>query len=406
MEANMIKPRWGLLIVIWFILFFIFAMLQAVSPLLSVIIEELKITYWMGGFLYIAPLAAIVGFSYPLGLFADKIGVEKAITFGMLIAILFGFLRGYSTGFLSLLFTTLLYGTGLTFCFVSLAKFVKKYFPFYLLTIATGVYTSAIPTGSGIGISLTLPLAQIFGLHWRSVFWLWGSIAVPVLLIWMILVLRKQANATVIATPGSISSNNSIGKQPLFSGLQRNLKIVLIAGALFFLLNLFFYAATGWLPAYLAENGWEPEFAAVAASTVPLLEIPAILISPLISFGRKKIVMASGYLGIALSILVIVLFPATAWPACFTLGLSLGTIFPLILSIPAEIPHIGENVAKASGILLSTGYLGPLAGIPLLGLFRDIYGEFIPGFVLLICLAVVAALLTFKLPEFIGKERA
>lgn len=153
MQQNSIIPRWGLLIVIWFIVFFIFAMLQAVSPLLPVIIEELKITYWMGGFLYIAPLAAIVGLSYPLGLFADKIRVEKAIAFGMLIAIIFGFLRGFSTGFVSLLLTTLFYGTGLTFCFVSLAKFVKRYFPIYLLAIATGVYTSAIPTGSGVGIS-------------------------------------------------------------------------------------------------------------------------------------------------------------------------------------------------------------------------------------------------------------
>lgn len=405
-KFNDVKPAWGLLLSVWLVVFFLFAMLQAVSPVLPFIIEDLNINFLLGGILFSFPLATIVLLSYPLGLISDKIGADKAIVWGMVMAIAFGFLRGISNNFFLLLFFTILYGTGLTFCFVSLPQFVKKYFPAFLIATATGVYSSAIPTGAGTGISITMPLARTLNLNWQGVFKAWslmGTAALILLILLLFLNRTKTHHATRIINTvkePDFQKETVLLKQQVPDGLRgNNLRIVFMAGVLFFLLNLFFYCITGWLPTYLTEKGWEPEIAALAASIVPFTEIPTILILPVFSRNRMKTFMISGFLGIAVSIFIIIIFPAITWTACALLGISLGAVFPLLLSLPARIPNIGNDIGRASGILLSVGYLGPLAGVPLLGFFRDAYGEFMLGFVILILLSILAAILSLRLPD-------
>lgn len=404
-EKGLIKRKsLFIMLSMWFVVFFLFVMLQAVSPVLPLIVEDLQLNYLWGGILYSIPLAVIVFLSYPLGLLSDRIGVERSVICGMLIAVTLGFLRGFSNSLGLLFFTTLLYGTGLTQCFVSMPKFVKKYFPSNLFAIATGVYTSAIPFGAGTGISVTRPLSGFLGLGWQGVFWLWSLAAVPFLLIWTFLVLNAQkAYNQKNAFPQNRSlsdqfSSDAAGLQS-GTGLRNNLKVMITGGVLFFLLNLFFYCISGWLPTFLEERNWDSGIAALVTSAVPYAEVPAILISPFFSQSRMQKFIISGFLGIAVSTFVIVLFPVIAWPACLVLGISFGAVFPLLLSLPAKIPALGDDTGRASGMLLSIGYLGPLAGVPMLGFFRDLYGGFIPGFILLICLALLAAIYSLRLPN-------
>lgn len=218
--------------------FFLYAMSHAVSPLLPLIIDELKIAYWLGGLLYSIPPVVVVFLSYPLGIVLDRVGFEKSIICGALAAIVFGSLRGFSRGVTSLLILTVLFGTGLTFCFVSLPKFIRKYFPVKLLALAMGVYTTGITVGSGTGISLTRSIIEYLAIKWEGIFFFWGIAAVPALLFLAALLFFHQKRREEPGFSASTFHENGIF---LPVGLRKNLKTVLKGGILFFLLNLVFF---------------------------------------------------------------------------------------------------------------------------------------------------------------------
>jgi MFS family permease len=58
---------------------------------------DFNLTHSMGGFLYALPILMIALFSYPLGIFSDRIGMEASIGYGATIAILSSLLRSFTT---------------------------------------------------------------------------------------------------------------------------------------------------------------------------------------------------------------------------------------------------------------------------------------------------------------------
>jgi len=414
---------WLILGSLWLVTFFLYILMQCVSPLLPILINDFQLHYSMGGFLYSLPILMIALFSYPLGILSDRIGLERAVGCGAAVAILSSLIRPLSTNFYLLAFSTAVFGLGFAMCFPNLPKLVKENFPQHLTGTATGAYTTAIPLGSGLGIALTKPILTATG-SWREALLIWSLLAIPVIVFWWIIARmskkRRSQEPVQQGIPQLVNQRSSAGPPPSSTltsqkryttflpvngnqatHLQGHTFIsVLIAGLLLSLLNLIFYCTIGWLPTYLTERGWDPALAATATSSISFIEIPAVLLIPLLSdrIGRRRIIMISGFSMIAICSAIVSLSPSLSWFVSPVLGLTFGGIFALLLALPVELVE-REKVGRAAGAIISIGYVGALIGPPITGYLRDLTGDFSVGFIVMAFVGLVAVGLSYILPD-------
>ena len=176
------KSSWIILVCVSMMILVVYVLLQAVSPLLPAVIEDFQVSHSAGGFLYAVPIMMIALFTYPLGIASDRLGSAKALGLGGAIILFSSLLRVFPSNFYLLLFFTGMFGFGFSLGLPNLSKTVKEHFPTSLVGKATGVYTAAIPFGSGLGIALTKPLFAATG-SWRYTVTILSLIAIP--LVWV-----------------------------------------------------------------------------------------------------------------------------------------------------------------------------------------------------------------------------
>lgn len=190
------KMRWGHSIdstslwnlgCIWLVALSLSIIMQCISPLLPNLIIDFGLKHSMGGFLYSLPILMVALFSYPLGIISDRIGLEIAVGCGALMAVSSSLVQSLSPNFLLLVLSRAGVGLGFATCFPNLPKLVKENFPQHLTGTATGLYTTAIPLGAGLGIALTKPLLAVTG-GWREVLLIWSITGIPVIVLWWIVV--------------------------------------------------------------------------------------------------------------------------------------------------------------------------------------------------------------------------
>jgi CP family cyanate transporter-like MFS transporter len=379
--------------------------MQCISPLLPILIIDFELSHSMGGFLYSLPVLMIALSSYPLGILSDRIGVEIAVGCGATVAILSSFIRPFSPNFYLFVLSTAMFGLGFAMCFPNLPKLVKANFPQHLSGTATGIYTTAILLGSGLGMALTKPILAATG-SWRQVLIIWSLMAIPVIALWWIMarISRKRrgqsgSKALEKESPQDKTErplNNHQGDQ--YSG--KLVSSVVIAGLILSLLNLIFYSTIGWLPTYLTERGWDPVLAATATSVISFLEIPAVLLVPMLSdrTGRRRLIMISSFLLLAICSATVSLSPSSIWLVSPVFGITFGGIFALLLALPVELVK-QEQIGRAAGGIISVGYIGALTGAPITGYLRDLIGDFSFGFMVMGFVGLIAAGLSYILPE-------
>lgn len=414
--------RWLILGSAWLVTFFLFILLQSVSPLLPVLIAEFRLNHWMGGFLYSLPLLMVTLFSYPLGVVSDRIGLEVAVGCGGVLAIFSSLIRPLATDYYILALSTAIFGLGFATCFTNLPKLVKTNFPPHLAGTATGAYTTAIPLGAGLGIALTKPIFSATG-GWREVLMIWSLMAIPAIILWWV-VARLTRRRRGGCDPGSLHQGtvmNAVLRRTIRSdsedprhlpnlpaqkgrategpvrGTQRTysrgrlLGSVLLCGSLLLLLNYMFYSTIGWLPTYLTEKGWDAASAAAATSVISFVEIPAVLLIPMLSdrTGKRRLILVLGFSLISICSASLALSTASSWFVAPVLGTTFGGIFALLLTMPVGLVE-QEKVASVAGAIISLGYVGALTGPIITGYLRDLTGDFVVGF-LVIALAGLAS---------------
>jgi CP family cyanate transporter-like MFS transporter len=97
-----------------------------------------------------------------------------------------------------------------------------------------------------------------------------------------------------------------------------------------------------------------------------------------------------GYLGI-------VLMPDLAWLWAALLGMGLGAVFPLVLTLPVDVAEGPASVGSTAAFMLLGGYVLSSLGPVVLGLLRDATGNYQADLWLLVVLSVVLLLASLAL---------
>jgi CP family cyanate transporter-like MFS transporter len=370
------------------------------------VIDEFHISYLAGGFLYAIPILMVAILSFPLGIVSDRIGSTKALGLGAAMVALFSLLRATSHSFSSLAFYTAMLGVGVSLYFPNLPKTVRENFPAHLIGRVTGLYTAAIPLGSGLGISLSKPLLVITG-SWREVVMILSLIAMPLIAVgWIIVKRSKTKISTESPLPSLGRSKVQKGSRDIENARDHSFSPIILCGILLALLNFVFFITIGWLPTYLASAGWASVSAGAVTSVISFVEVPAILLVPHLSnrAGKGKLIIMMSFLLISMCALATLFHPSLTWIVAPVFGMTFGGAFVLLLAFPAQFTK-KEKVGRAAGAILAIGYLGALIGPPFAGYLRDITGSFFSTFMVMAGAGLIAFCLSARFPHGPSTDR-
>lgn len=247
------------------------------------------------------PLAGVF-IGLPAGLLADRFGVKRALTVLCILAGIFGALRGFSTGFLSMSVTMFLFGLTAAATPSIVPKATADWFSGKRLALTNAILNVMWSLGA---MTATMFSAAVFSPllgGWRNVLFVYGIPSVLLGMLWLFT--ARDPDHTL--SPSEAPPAQVPFKQALSHVIR--IKEVWIIG----IITLFNWGASmglvGYLPLYLEEYlGWSK---VSAGSTITVLSgmmllgsIPMVLISD--RLGSRKGVLHVAILALALCLFLL-----------------------------------------------------------------------------------------------------
>jgi CP family cyanate transporter-like MFS transporter len=329
------------------------------------------------------PLAFAVGGVTGAGL-ARRFNVSTVLTGATVVLIAGSALRGVS-GEAALLAGSLLAGLGIALANVLLPAAVRQYFP-ERIGLVTGLYATALSTGSAVAAGVSVPLAQGLGSPEYGLAF-WGLPAVIALGVWVAARRQKAAHRTDQLAAAAAANAGPVVHIPLRS-LTRS-PMAWSMAALFALQSMGAYVVMGWFPSILEDAGLSAARAGAMLSAVFFINIPLSFIVPILGsrMRDKRPLFLALSLAMAAAFLGLIIAPVTliwVWVVLAGFGLS---IFPVVLALFSVRGGSAAGTAALSTFGQAVGYLGAAIAPVAVGLLRTSTGSWtIP----LMCMVVVS----------------
>ncbi len=365
------------------------------SPLAPQIIETFGLTNLEFSSVFTSPMIPAIIFSLIAGLLVDKYGAKKIIAIALLVTALGTIWRIWTDSYLTLFVSMFLTGIGITFLNANGPKIIGSWFPPEKVGTMMGIFLSAATLGMTLGMGTTAMLPSI-----KSAYIIAAIISVMALLLWVLLMKSPPTVGT------QESSNDGILGSLKVCLKSRNVWITGFALLFLFGLNL---SISSFLPTALGQRGVDPIASGVYASMVTFGNLTGCLIMPMLAakLGRNKPIILTmaliGAIGGAFAWLAPV--GLLLYGALFTTGVAIGSLMPILVSIPIQLPEIGPKYAGTAGGVVSTLQLLGAVTIPTY-VAAPIAGD---NFHLFFIIGGLSAFLTFllslALPE-VGRKAA
>jgi len=354
--------RWYVLVLASLTFTFTVAMQQiCMTVLFDEIVEDLGLNLVEVGVVWGAPALAALFAVLIGGLLSDRYGAKRVMGVACILAGLTGAMRGFSVGFVSLAFTTFLFGLSIWVIPASVFKTTATWFSGRQLVLANGVVSTGMGFGYTVGAMISATVMSPLLGGWHSVVFLYGGISIIMGLLWL-LVVRGPEQLGLAGSGGGVSLRQSVSR--VFP-----LKAIWLIG-----LTLFGYigclqGVIGYLPLYLRGIGWTGVTAdgtlAAFNGFSTLGAIPLALLAN--KFGLRKAVLFPVLLitvaGVALLPLV---SNVMVWVLMIVVGLPRDGFMAVSLTMSTEAKGIGVLYAgTAVGLAQTILNLGSFSAPPL-----------------------------------------
>jgi CP family cyanate transporter-like MFS transporter len=335
--------------------------LVGMGPLLPLVQDDLDVTHAVAGLLGTIPVLCMGLFAPPASFLSGRIGSRRAVAVALVLIGVFGVARAIAPGAIAVILLTFPVGVGMGLAGAMLPVAVKERFadrPGF----ATGVYTSGITIGSAIAAAAAVPLAHVAG-GWRTPLLVFGAVSTGLAMLWLWLTRTEPTHVRVDI-------------RPLRLPVRRLLAWRLVAA--FFFMSSVFYGLNAWLPDSYVERGWSQSSAGGLLAVLNTVTIP---VGFLVAWAADHYGSRRGWLAGAASLqlvalLGIVLWPAGGWGWAVLLGMAIGPLFPLTMTLPLDAAERPAEVAALAGMMLGVGYSLSASSPLLLGVLRDLTGGF------------------------------
>jgi CP family cyanate transporter-like MFS transporter len=349
--------------------------LVGIGPLLPSIQDDLDVTHAVAGLLGTSPVLCMGLFAPPAPYLTARTGSRLAVGAAVAVVGSFGIARALIPGAVGVIVLTIPVGIGMGLAGAMLPVAVKERFP-DRPGFGTGVYTAGMTLGSAIAAASAVPLADL-GNGWRTPLLVFGVVSLALAVLWLVLTRAEPRHERVEARPLQL---------PLRDPLAWRLV------AAFFLMSSVFYGLNSWLPDIYVERGWSESHAGALLAVMNTLTIPTgFAVAWAADHWGERRTWLAGAAALQLAALGGVLaFPQAGWLWAVILGVAIGPLFPLTMTLPLDASDRPPEVASLAGMMLGVGYTLSAVSPLLLGAIRDVTGGFTA---VLWTLVVVAALL-------------
>ncbi len=385
------RYRWIVLGMAWLTLVCLTWSLFLIPSLAYRLIPELGLTHWQFTLLFIAPPLVAIFTAIPGGALGDRYGIRRTVAIAAFLGGAIGLARAFTPSFGGMLALMLLYGIPYGIMLPNLPKLVGIWFPPKQIGFASGIYNTALGSGSALGL-LTGPL---FG-GWQPAFTFIGIFMLGAAVLWALFA-RSTPKGVEIHMP------------PMLSGIKRGIRSKNIwfvgLGLGLFLGTLMAFSQN--LPTALQSvHQVSPATAGAIASLLTWGLVVGNFFIPILSdrVGLRKPFIYVGAVTTAVCLFFAwYLAPGAAtWILIFLGGLVFGAVPSILFTFPVELPEIGhEYVGGASGLVVSfmnAGVLIPLLVIsPLVAAGTS--GAYTTGFLVIALLLAAIALPAMLLKE-------
>jgi MFS transporter, CP family, cyanate transporter len=365
----------------------------AIGPLLPLIRADLGLSAGIAGLLTTIPVLCM-GIFAPFGpRIAARLGARTALTVCLGLLAGFGLVRAVSPNVPLILLSTLAIGVGIGMAGAIPSMVVSQRISMRP-ALGTGAYAGGIVLGSAMAAAVAIPLAGAAD-DWRRALLVISLATLLPIAAWLLLI-RPDPNLRPLEARAPRLPWRSVTGWLLV--------------AIFGLQSLLFYGVVSWLPNVFVERGWTPGEAGSLVAIFNGIGLFTTLGVPLIAdrLGdrRRQIVIAAVIATVALFGVAAMPTYAVAWVAL--LGLALGMIFPLVLTLPIDVSDEPAQVGSVAALMLFGGYFISAAGPVLLGAARDLTGDFETSLWLLVVFGLIligacASLSTARLHRGIGR---
>jgi CP family cyanate transporter-like MFS transporter len=335
--------------------------LVGVGPLLPAIQNDLGVSHAVAGLLGTIPVLCMGVFAPPAPYLVARAGSRLAVAAAVLAVGTFGVVRAVCPGAAGVVLFTIPVGIGMGLAGAMLPVAVKERFsdrPGF----ATGVYTAGMTVGSAVAAASAVPLAHL-GDGWRTPLLVFSAVSVVLGVVWLALTHAEPRHVRVATRPLRLPFRSPLGWRLV---------------AAFFFMSSVFYGLNSWLPDVYVERGWSEGSAGALLAVLNTLTIPVGFAVAWIADHRgQRRAWLTGAASLQLLALVgVVTVPAAGWLWAVVLGMAIGPLFPLTMTLPLDATDHPAEVASLAGMMLGVGYTLSATAPLLLGAIRDLTGGF------------------------------
>ncbi len=342
------KYRWVILGVAWLTLFCLYWSWFLVPSLASRLTPDLNLSHMQYTMIFTAPVMMGIWCAITAGAAADRFGIRKVVTIAAFLGGAGGLSRAFAPNFEVMFILMCLVGMAAYGSMSNLPKLVAIWFPPKQAGFAAGIYTMSIGSGLTMGL-FTAPLFK----DWQTAFTIVGIITLVAACLWALLA-RNAPKGVEIKMPPMISG--------IKKGLRsRNIQLVFV---IYFLFMGMFTVFSGNFPEALELiHHITPATAGAITALLTAGGIVGNLIVPALSdrLGLRKPFIYAAAVTISVSLFFAwQLAPGAAtWILVFVGGMGVGTLPPILLTLPLELPEIGqEHVGGTTGLMIAAHAIG------------------------------------------------
>jgi predicted MFS family arabinose efflux permease len=377
--------RWAMLLVIYLAMLAFGIVLQSVPPVLSLILDELGLSHAQGGLLMSFFALPGIFMAIPAGILADRYS-QKLITILSLTLMIAGTLLFAMGGSLMVLAAgRIVAGVGSMILLVVLPQLLAQWFAGRELGVAMGVFNTAVPLGTVLALNFLSLLAETWG--WRASIWVSAGLSLLALVVAAVFFTPAPASVRSPAPPGSLRRDLRETGVPLW-----------LVGAAWMLFNAAIIALFTFTPDLLRTSGFSVSSAGFFTSLVML---PALILSPVVGYLMDKIdgkrsIIVIGSIGLAA---LIIWVPAAAGRMLLLMvliGIAQACVPAPIFALIPEVTA-ARRLGLGYGILSTFLNIGIVVGPALIGLVRDITGNYQASYTVMSVFALLIAVAMFLL---------
>ena len=346
----------------------------AVSPVLSLVIEDLDISRTGASLLVSLPLLVSAAFGLPGSVVVMGLGLRRAFILGWAAMGLLA-LSLAAPGFWPLLALRLVYGLGTSLILTAAGPLLMQWFKPKEVTIMNSLDMAVLSLGIALSVGVAVPLAGLVG--WQPMLGVFGAVGL----------LGTGAWTVLGRSPGSEDAQaEAISVREIPRVLRNGPILLLLAADAGVLIQ--YTALASWLPSFYVEvRGMTLSQAGFVTGVLPFVGVLGVLLGGVLPLridshrfflaapGAMIIVGGLGSFGSANSTVIYI--------SLGLVGLGSWLYVPTLLSMTMQIVgRVPGRVAVVWGSLITFSGLGMFLSPIAVGFLRDVFGSFYPGFLL------------------------